>query len=956
MVLTIYQLNIRCWNTLKYPLTVDISNYSPDLILLNETGLPALDIPNIQGYTSLSKSNGRYTGAAILIKHSLNYEIIPITDENTIAIKLQTELGPLVVATSYCAPRQAFIPTTSIYKILSNNLPTLFIGDFNAHSPLFDNCPATRNYSDTKGRTLENIFKFKSLKFLGPYFSTFVMNRKRGKPDIIFANQLFSPFHYLTEAGSSIGSDHIPIIFKVSTKPFKIPIEPRKNINKIKIKKYKEILSQLPIPDLNHKPVSELDVTTNNLITAIMNASDECCPTLTVIPIQQYEPTSKIKRLLKRYQAASFNFYRFGTPTRDKLNEYLLDLVKEVGKDKNQNWNKVVDEAIENYGNPKAFWSKINRLLGKKSLIKTQYLHKVNPDQSISKITNQQEMANLMSSSWESVFQEHEGPEFINPNVENVSRWFSNIKSSLENSDTIDYDTLIKDHPLMRPLIKDEILTAIKFTRNKAPGLSGMRQPHLYNLPSNCINIIEHLYNSILASRYLPTTLHHIKMIFLSKPSKSKSEPLNYRPICLIEILFKIFEKIMAQRFQYYLEYNHLITERQFGFRPNRGTQHSVALIKTAIVENSRQKYTTLIATRDVEKAFDTVWFPGLLYKLNLLPAVPLEFLSLIYQFLICRIIHPYFQNCEGNCFSPKAGVPQGSSSGPGLYTVLVNDHPQPLYQTSLIMQFADDFVHIIRSNTKGKLKNIMAKNRLLAELKQTSTWERNWKIKSNPSKIAVGVFGTTHRHFNKLGPLTINNSIIPISRTIKVLGYNLSANLNSSHHITLITAKAKTQINKLNRFKNAPSKIKLILYKSLIRPLIEYPSIPLALSNKTHTKKLQKVQNAALRFVNGTSLKDRICMSSLHNKFKIDAFNVRIHKLAKKCLNTMVNNYSSNPSSQPLTKYKYSEYTIKENPLRKRRRPIMQRINKYLCTAKKCQLHLLNNPNTWAEPQPLFT
>ena len=248
-----------------------------------------------------------------------------------------------------------------------------------------------------------------------------------------------------------------------------------------------------------------------------------------------------------------------------------------------------------------------------------------------------------MSTSWESVFQEHEGPEFNNPNVNNVSNWFSNIKSSLNHSNIIDHNTLIKDHPLMRPFISTEILNAIKYTKNKAPGLSGMRQLHLFHLPKNCITIIEHLYNSILASRYLPITLHHIKMIFLNKPSKSKTEPLNYRPICLIEILFKIFEKIMAQRFQYYLEHNNLITERQFGFRPNRGTQHSIALIKTAIAENSKQKYTTLVATRDVEKAFDTVWFPGLLYKLNHLPSLPLEFLFLTYQFLICRVIHPYF-------------------------------------------------------------------------------------------------------------------------------------------------------------------------------------------------------------------------------------------------------------------------------------------------------------------------
>ena len=147
-----------------------------------------------------------------------------------------------------------------------------------------------------------------------------------------------------------------------------------------------------------------------------------------------------------------------------------------------------------------------------------------------------------------------------------------------------------------------------------------------------------------------------------------------------------------------------------------------------------------------------------------------------------------------------------------------------------------------------------------------------------------------------------------------------------------------------------------MILYKTLIRPLIEYPSLPLARSNKTHTKRLQKIQNAALRFINGTTLNDKISMSSLHDKFNIDSFNVRIFKLAKKCLSNIINKYSTNINVQPITKYKYSGYTIKNNPLRKRKRPMIQRISKFLCTKKKCLLYSLNNPKIWGEPQPMYT
>ena len=98
------------------------------------------------------------------------------------------------------------------------------------------------------------------------------------------------------------------------------------------------------------------------------------------------------------------------------------------------------------------------------------------------------------------------------------------------------------------------------------------------------------------------------------------------------------------------------------------------------------------------------------------------------------------------------------------------------------------------------------------------------------------------------------------------------------------------------------------------------------------------------------------VSMSSLHDKYKLDPFNVRIHKLAKKCLNTILSNYSTNLDLLPITKYKYSNYEIKENPIRKRKRPIIQRIDKYLSRVHKCHLHSLNKPNKWVEPEPLFT
>ena len=509
----------------------------------------------------------------------------------------------------------------------------------------------------------------------------------------------------------------------------------------------------------------------------------------------------------------------------------------------------------------------------------------------------------------------------------------------------------------MRPITNSEINTAIKFTKNKAPGLSEIKQIHLLHLPPNCIQILSQIYNSILATHYFPLILNHIKMIFLNKPGKSIMSPINYRPICLIEIILKIFEKIIAQRLSYFMEHNYLYTENQFGFRPYRGTQHSIALIKTTINENLNQNYASIVATRDVEKAFDTVWYAGLLYKINNLPIPGLDFLKLIYNFLTCRTIHPFFLGCEGDTFVPQAGVPQGSSTGPNLYTIFVNDHPKPIYKSSLYMQFADDGISISRSDTSSKTKRrgSQAKRKLLKEIKQTKNWENDWKIKSNSSKMSIALFGASNTKINKKSPVTIDGVHIPISKSVKILGYKLSINKHSTQHINTSINRARNQLHKLRRFSNAPSKMKSILYKTLIRPILEYPSVPLATTTKTNLVKIQRIQNQALRYIDGSKRSDKIKMSSLHEKYKYPAMNIRLYKLAKKCINKIINTYSPDLDKNPVAYYKYSDFQITDAPIKPRKRPILQKINKYISNNKKCLLYKLNKDNVWPEPEPIY-
>ena len=152
-----------------------------------------------------------------------------------------------------------------------------------------------------------------------------------------------------------------------------------------------------------------------------------------------------------------------------------------------------------------------------------------------------------------------------------------------------------------------------------------------------------------------------------------------------------------------------------------------------SIHENQKQNRLTLIATRDVHKAFDTVWHKGILYKFNKLPEIDFHFLSFLHSYLKTREIHPYFFNTKGPTFSPRAGVPQGSCLGPILFTVYVNDLPNPLHSDTLLFQYADDIVHCVRGARNNKNRYKTAKTKLLRELQATKKWEDKWRVKIKP-------------------------------------------------------------------------------------------------------------------------------------------------------------------------------------------------------------------------------
>jgi retron-type reverse transcriptase len=80
----------------------------------------------------------------------------------------------------------------------------------------------------------------------------------------------------------------------------------------------------------------------------------------------------------------------------------------------------------------------------------------------------------------------------------------------------------------------------------------------------------------------------------------------------------------------------------------------------------------------DIEKTFDTMWHPGLLYKLSILNFLT-RIIKLISSFLLQRKFRVSVEGEMSTTRCMQAGVPQGSVLSPTLYKLYINDTPQTI-------------------------------------------------------------------------------------------------------------------------------------------------------------------------------------------------------------------------------------------------------------------------------------
>ena len=456
------------------------------------------------------------------------------------------------------------------------------------------------------------------------------------------------------------------------------------------------------------------------------------------------------------------------------------------------------------------------------------------------------------------------GPEVISSSIDKANLFASNFASN----STLEE----RGHPLPEfPSRTDSLLGNITVTvkdiatriRNldstKATGPDDIPVIVLKNICPEISPLLAKLFNRCLKERCFPDSWKMSSVCPVFKNAGDRCSPSQYRPISLLSVMSKLFESVINKAVISHLDRHKLLSDNQYGFRSSRSTADILTVITHRVSEALDHGRETRTVALDISKAFDRVWHKGLLHKLSSY-GISGDVLGIIESFLSDRSLRVVVNGQTSEAHKINAGVPQGSLLGPTLFLLFINDLPDHII-SSFVDIYADDTT--MYGCTAVDLSDSDLAAGLSADLEQVVQWGKAWQVTFNSSKTKLLSF---HHHREPVfHPVQMEGSnLVEAPCLEKLLGLKLTPDLKWNAYILAVAADTGKMVGSFYRSRKylTPSAL-LYLYKSQIRPRMEYCCHIWAGAAKTTLSSLDRVQRR-LRWLVGDDLYGKLQPLSL--------------------------------------------------------------------------------------------
>jgi hypothetical protein len=448
----------------------------------------------------------------------------------------------------------------------------------------------------------------------------------------------------------------------------------------------------------------------------------------------------------------------------------------------------------------------------------------------------------------------NENENIISEN-ENVAEIFNNFFTNVAENIGKDYVFDPRNHPSLTEIGKLQIAQdtfafqstntetvskiITKFNPKKATGADKISVKLLkYSQPA-LLQPITDLINISIESGIFPDQLKQAQVT----PIYKKNDPMdksNYRPVSILPIPSKIFEKVLSEQLSKYFDkiFNNFLC----AFRKGHGCQTTLLrLLEDWKYALDKNEYVAAILM-DLSKAFDCLPHDILLAKLHAY-GLSEKAVSLLKSYLTDRKQQIKIGNVVSKWDGIKKGVPQGSILGPLLFNVFINDIFSFVNKSNLY-NYADDNTLSFHSPNYNELISVLEE-----ESKSLIDWFSFNCMQANPDKFqAIAVGRKTH---DKKPEFNIGQTKLSCDDVVKLLGIDIDYNLNFDVHISNLCRKAGRQLNIMKRIGQNLSKLnRLTIFHTFILSNFNFCPMAWHFCSTANTMKMEKLQERALRFV----------------------------------------------------------------------------------------------------------
>ncbi|XP_055918538.1 uncharacterized protein LOC129950636 [Eupeodes corollae] len=388
-------------------------------------------------------------------------------------------------------------------------------------------------------------------------------------------------------------------------------------------------------------------------------------------------------------------------------------------------------------------------------------------------------------------------------------------------------------------------MESLSGTKGTTPGADKISFKMLKYLPVEVILRLVRLYNNIMKEGVYPHEWKKAHLIPIPKPNDNQNSLDSYRPISLLSVLSKLFEKIIGNRLKWTQE-KHL-NSGQHGFRPGRGTHTLLHMLDHAVHAELALRHHSVLLSMDLEKAFERVTTYGVINQLKNW-GINKQLLQVISSFMSNRTIIVKINGHLSTATSIQNGIPQGSPISTVLYNAYVNPLLETLQselvQTKTILTYADN-IFVLASGKPDEVKNT---------LNSTVSKALEWCDESG-AKMPINKMDALHvcrKHNCMNTDVNIGLTSISLLNKAKILGLACTKTWKWHSHEKIISQKLGKTNNLLkiicSKYKGPHINTAIDIAKTLIIGAIQHGFTVYSQWTKQNDQKVQVKINAVLR------------------------------------------------------------------------------------------------------------